>query len=198
MAFDFKSVFDQALPYDRFLATYANADEKKRWTDFAAQVHLSDEQKALLAGFRRKMPVICLAGVWCGDCVNACPIFQVIAQTTSTIDLRFVHRDRNFLPQAQDMGTRLANELSICGGPRVPVLVFLSEDFHECERFGERTLATYRRKVASRQGASCSTGLQIAPTDAIRADTAEWLMHFERIELMLQLSPRLMKLHGEA
>ena len=28
MAFDFKSIFDQALPYDRFLATYANADEK--------------------------------------------------------------------------------------------------------------------------------------------------------------------------
>ena len=197
MSFDFKSVFSQALPYERFLDTHATAEEKNRWADFAARVHLSNEQKALLAGFRRKMPVICLAGVWCGDCVNACPIFHVIAQATPTIDLRFVHRDRNFLPQATDLGTRLANELPICGGPRVPVLVFLSEDFCECERFGERTLATYRQKAASRQGASCSTGLYAPPTDIIAANTAEWLTHFERVQLMLQLSPRLMKLHGE-
>ena len=197
MSFDFKSVFSQALPYERFLDTHATAEEKNRWADFAARVHLSNEQKGLLAGFRRKMPVICLAGVWCGDCVNACPIFHVIAQATPTIDLRFVHRERNFLSQATDLGTRLANELSICGGPRVPVLVFLSEDFYECERFGERTLATYRQKAASRQGASCNTGLYAPSTDIIAANTAEWLTHFERVQLMLQLSPRLMKLHGE-
>ncbi len=198
MPFDFKSVFENALPYDRFLDTYASADDKKRWVDFAAKVQLSPEQKSLVAGFRRKMPVLCLAGVWCGDCVNACPIFHAIAKESSTIDLRFVHRERNFLPQATDAGTRLANELSICGGPRVPVLVFLSEDFYECERFGERTLATYRQKVASRQGASCSTGLFAPPTDIVKANVAEWLTHFERIELMLQISPRLMKLNGEA
>jgi hypothetical protein len=198
MSFDFKSVFDHALPYDRFLDTYANADDKKRWADVSATVQLSTDQKNLLAGFRRKMPVICLAGVWCGDCVSACSILHAIARESQMIDFRFIHRDRNFLPQATDLGTRLANELSICGGPRVPVVVFLSEDFCECERFGERTLATYRQKISARQGASCSTGLMAHPDNLVKANTAEWLTHFERIQLMLQLSPRLMKLNGEA
>jgi ferredoxin len=198
MAFDFKSAFANALPYKQFLDTYASAEDQKRWTDFAATVELSPDQKALLAGFRRRMPVLCLAGVWCGDCVNACPIFHAIASASPVIDLRFVHRERAFFPQAGDLGTRLANELSICGGPRVPVLVFLSEDFYECERFGERTLATYRQKAASRHGASCSTGLFAGPSDLVKANIAEWLTHFERIQLMLQISPRLMKLNGEA
>ncbi len=198
MPFDFKAVYQAALSYDQFLNTYADAEQRQRWTHFGATIHLTAEQKALLASFRRKMAVICLAGAWCGDCINACPIFQVFAAHSPAIDLRFVHRDRNFLPQATDMGTRLANELSICGGPRVPVLVFLSEDFYECERFGERTLATYRHKIASRQGASCSTGLSVGTNDILLANVAEWLTHFERVQWMLQISPRLMKLNGEA
>lgn len=92
----------------------------------------------------------------------------------------------------------LARELSICGAPRVPMLVFLSEDWHECERFGERTLATYRDRAAKLQGPSCSTGLFAPPADLLQANIAEWLTHFERVQLMLQTSPRLMKLHGEA
>ncbi len=143
------------------------------------------------------MYVLCLAGVWCGDCVNACPIFQRIAEATDKIDLRFVNRAQKFDSSAADAGTKLANELSICGGPRVPVLVFLSQDWFECERFGERTLATYRTKVAAMQGAACSTGLFGPPADLLRANVAEWLTHFERVQLMLQTSPRLTKLNDE-
>jgi len=32
----------------------------------------------------------------------------------------------------------VARELAICGGNRIPVVVFLSEDFFECGRYGER------------------------------------------------------------
>jgi hypothetical protein len=95
----------------------------------------------------------------------------------------------------------VAKELSICGAPRVPVLAFFSEDWCECERFGERTLATYRDKVgrllSSREGASCPTGLVQPADELLKANVAEWLGHFERVQWMLMTSPRLMRLHGE-
>ena len=197
MAFDFKTAFTDALPYTQLLHLCANSEQRQRWQNLYDSVVLTAEQKTLLQGFRRKMYVLCLTGVWCGDCVNACPIFQRIAEVTDTIDLRFVHREQKFDPSATDAGTKLANELSICGGPRVPVLVFLSQDWFECERFVERTLATYRMKVATMQGAACSTGLFGPPADMLQANIAEWLTHFERVQLMLQTSPRLMKLNGE-
>jgi thiol-disulfide isomerase/thioredoxin len=197
MSFDFKPFFDKAMPYGQLLEQCADTQQRQRWQNVYDSAGLSDQQKSLLAGFRRKMNVLCLTGVWCGDCVNACPIFQRIAEAADTVDLRFVHREQKFDPAATDAGTKLANELSICGGPRVPVFVFLSQDGFECERFGERTLATYRMKVASMQGAACSTGLFGPPTDLLQANIAEWLTHFERVQLMLQTSPRLMKLNGE-
>lgn len=113
-------------------------------------------------------------------------------------------RDKAVAAQAgyesmDDWDVAVAEELQICGAPRVPQLVFLSEDWYECERFGERSLARYRAIAAKKhQGPNCSTGLFAPPTDAVAADVAEWLSHFERIQLMLLTSPRLAKLHGEA
>ena len=197
MTFNFKSCFERALPYQQFLQAHGTAENQQRWQALYDKATLLPQQRALLAGFRRKMHVLCLAGVWCGDCVNACPIFQHFAAASPMIDLRFIHRTHKFDPAASDPDTLLANELAICGAPRVPVLLFLSEDWFECERFGERTLATYRHKATSLHGASCPTGLVAPPQDLLAANVAEWLTHFERVELMLLTSPRLMKLHGE-
>ncbi|MGN6366768.1 MAG: thioredoxin family protein [Phycisphaerae bacterium] len=284
MPFDFRTVFNRALPYNDFLARYATDDHRTRWQQVYDAVSLTDPQLKLLTWFRRKMNVLCMAGPWCGDCVNACPIFQKIAEACpDRIDLRFVNRAQNFDPNANaaprpgtaddpndirstqlgkvlvklgfltpervekavlaqdeqrakglnvrigDVMTGLgfitpeqrdqalaaqsgyenlsawdvavAKELSICGAPRVPVLVFLSQDWFECERFGERTLATYREKAKTHlsklEGASCPTGIDAPSTTALANNTAEWLEHFERIQWMLLTSPRLQKLNGE-
>jgi thiol-disulfide isomerase/thioredoxin len=194
---EFRLAFEHALPYGPFLEKFGTADHREKWRRLYEAVTLTVAQRALLAGFQRKMPVVCLAGPWCGDCVNACPIFQKIAEASPQIDLRFINRPQRFDPHATDLDTAVANELSICGAPRVPVLLFLSEDWYECERFGERTLATYRDKVAKMQGLSCPTGLSAPPQDILAANTAEWLTHFERVQFMLLTSPRLQKLHGE-
>jgi hypothetical protein len=194
---DFRPAFEQALPYGPFLEKFATPEMRERWARMYQAVTLTEPQRALLQGFRRRMHVICVAGPWCGDCVNACPIFQRIAEGSQQVDLRFMNRPQRFDPHATDLATVIANELSICGAPRVPVLLFLSEDWYECERFGERTLATYRDKVAKMHGSSCPTGLVAPPQDLLAANTAEWLTHFERVQLMLLTSPRLQKLHGE-
>ncbi|HEY3997990.1 MAG TPA: thioredoxin family protein [Candidatus Xenobia bacterium] len=196
MPFDFRPHFEHAVPYDELLRQHAKDHGRARWQAMYDQAHLTPEQRSLLAGFQRHMPVLCLTGVWCGDCVNACPVFQRIAEASPRIDLRFVHRAMHFDGTVTDPETELAAELSICGGYRVPVLVFLSEDGYECERFGERTLATYRDKAVKMQGASCPIGGAL-PTDLVAANVQEWVDHFERIQLMLLTSPRLMQRHAQ-
>ncbi|MDO8630818.1 MAG: thioredoxin family protein [Phycisphaerales bacterium] len=182
----YESFFHTGLVYGAFLEKYGTDDHRRRWADVHAKVRLSDDQRRLLGGFVREMHVLCLAGAWCGDCVGQCPIFDHFARATPKIDLRFVDRDA-------DAG--LAGELRVCGGSRVPVVVFLSEDFAECGRYGDRTLSRYRAMTAELSGAACSTG--IVDSAALHAVTTDWLGEFERVQLMLRTSPRLRQKHGD-
>ena len=79
----------------------------------------------------------------------------------------------------------------------MPVLVFLSEDWFEVARFGERPLSTYRRMAAEYLGPSCPTGLIPPPSEAQSALIADWLNEFERSQLILRLSPRLRARYGD-
>jgi len=183
---DYRSIFDSALTYDDFLAVCGSDDHRSRWADAWARFELTDAQKSLLAGFTREMNLLCLAGAWCGDCVNQCPILEHFARACPRINLRFVDRDE---------GAALAAELKICGGNRVPVVLFLAEDFAECGRYGDRTLSKYRQMAAELSGAACPTG--IAGTSPMEQVAQEWLNEIERIQLMLRVSPRLRERHGD-
>src|SRR4028119_1951216 len=90
---DWSTLFAEALPYQAFLDRYASAGHRTRWEAMHGRFRLPAEQEALLGGFARHMPVLCLAGAWCGDCVNQCPIFDHFARATPTIDLRLIDRD---------------------------------------------------------------------------------------------------------
>ncbi len=123
MSIDWTSVFAEGLSYKAFLDRYATPAHRARWDGlhdrFGSEAIFRGDQKALLGGFRRRMSVLCLAGAWCGDCVNQCPVFDHFAAASPVIDLRFLDRDAR--PDVRDA-------LAINGGHRVPVVVFLSED----------------------------------------------------------------------
>jgi Thioredoxin len=180
--------YNHGLPYADFLARYANDGQKERWRKIHAAVTLTAAQKSLLASFQREMPVLCLAGAWCGDCINQCPVLDHFARATPAIELRFLDRDAR--PEVRDA-------LAINGGHRVPVVLFLSEDGFEVARYGERTLSIYRRLAAEKLGPACPTGLVAPSDDANAAIAAEWLAEFERVHLILRLSPRLRARHGD-
>jgi thiol-disulfide isomerase/thioredoxin len=182
------NVFSEALPYNSFLDQYATPAQRTRWDAMNERFQLLPSQKEQLGGFVRPMPVICLAGAWCGDCINQCPAFVQFAKASPKIDLRFL--DRDIRPEVRD-------ELAINGGHRVPVLVFLSEDGFEVFRYGERTLSTYRRLAAEQLGPACPTGFVPPADDAVAATTTEWLQEFERAQIILRLSPRLRSKHGD-
>ena len=182
------TVFEQALPYAEFLDRYANPTQRARWDAMHARMSLTEAQATTLAGFVRRMPVLCVAGAWCGDCVNQCPAFDHFARASAAIDLRFL--DRDALPDIREA-------LAINGGFRVPVAVFLSEDGYEVARCGERTLSVYRKLAADQLGPACPSGVVPPPDDLVGQIVAEWLAEFERAQLILRLSPRLRQKHGD-
>jgi thiol-disulfide isomerase/thioredoxin len=186
---DWTAAFSSALSYDDFLARHANDGQKERWKAAHDRVRLSPDQEALLSAFTRRMPVLCLSGAWCGDCVEQCPILdRIAAASPHAIDLRFL--DRDTFPEIRDA-------LSICGGHRVPTVVWFNEDMQEVQRFGDRVLSKYRQVAADRLGSSCPTGLVLPDEPLLTKMTAEWVDLFERVHLLLRLSPRLRERHGD-
>jgi hypothetical protein len=182
------NVFGESLSYTAFLDRNATHTQRERWDAMHARFSVSPTQTDLLGSFIRQMPVICLAGAWCGDCINQCPVFDHFAQASSALNLRFL--DRDALPAVRDA-------LAINGGQRVPVVIFLSEDWNEVSRYGERTLSIYRKMAADQLGPACPTGLVPPADEALQTITAEWLAEFERAHLILRLSPRLRARHGD-
>ena len=180
--------FGKGLPYKGFLEKYANENQKQRWEAFFDKVQLTPSQRALLASFSRDMNVLCLAGAWCGDCINQCPTFEHFAAAAPGIRVRYLDRDEH---------AEVQRELQINAGNRVPVVVFFSEDGAEVARYGERTLSKYRQMMRDQGGAMCPTGIVI-PGDSLLAQvTQDWLDEFERAQWLLCLSPRLRQMHGD-
>jgi thiol-disulfide isomerase/thioredoxin len=180
--------YQQGLSLADFLARFANDGQKQRWKQVHEQVALTAAQRELLSSFRRQMPILCLAGAWCGDCINQCPIFEHFAAATPTIQVRYLDRDEH---------ADVQRELQINAGNRVPVLVFFSEDGFEVARYGERTLSKYRQMMRDQTGPSCPTGINPPGDNLLAQVTQDWLNEFERVQWLLRLSPRLRQKHGD-
>lgn len=175
--------YQLGLTYTEFLQRYGSDAHKDRWKQLHAQIALTDAQKTLLKSFTRTMPALCLAGTWCGDCVNQCPIFEHFAAAAPVIQMRYLDRDEH---------ADVQQALQICGGNRVPVVVFFSEDGLEVARYGERTLSKYRAMMQE-----VGAGITIGKDPLLAQVTQDWLNEFERVQWILRLSPRLRKLHND-
>lgn len=181
--------WEMAEGYETYLA-HSDAEKAERWREKAKEIpSLSDEQIARLRGYNRKLHVLVYTGVWCGDCVRQGPMLErIVDAADDAVELRCIDRD------ASD---ELKNELRILGAMRVPVVVFLTEDFMEVGRFGDRLLTVYRRKAENEVGAACAVPYAKDAEDALAAEQAEWVDIFERMLLMTRLSPPLRERHGD-
>ncbi|HET6142410.1 MAG TPA: thioredoxin family protein [Candidatus Acidoferrales bacterium] len=174
--------FAAALPYDRYLQT-GTEEQRRRWTQVYDAAHLTEAQKELVAGFVREMKILIFSGIWCGDCVQQCPlIYRIVDANPAKIDLRFIERQKE---------NELPPEWRINAGSRVPVVVFLSEDNEWCATAGDRTINRYRAIARAKLGPLCPTGIVAPDKDEIDATLFDWLNEVERVQLMLRLTPRL-------
>ena len=184
----YRAKFEPALSYQAYVAT-GKLEQQINWNNAHARVHLSDPQRALIAGFTRRMPVLVISGTWCGDCVQQCPMLDHIARANlKAIDLRFLDRDVN-----KDLSERVM----ICGGLRVPTVIFLNEDFEFASILGDRTLSRYRAIAMKTLGAACALPGAEVPVDEAAATVADWIGEFERVSLMLRLSNKLRQRHED-
>lgn len=179
--------FAAGLNWPDYLATGKPA-QRDAWNAVYNQVSLSDSQRKLLADFKRDMKVICLSGIWCGDCVQQGPLLQRIDEAAERITLVWLDRDEH-----KDLAARV----QINQGLRVPTVIFLSEDDEFCGLYGDRTLTRYRAMADSQLGPACPIPGAPIPIDELLATMQDWLDEFERIQLLLRLSPRLRQKHND-
>jgi len=182
-----KGYWERASEYEAYLQD-SDPEKVPRWRDSEGRIpELTAEQLERLQGYDRELNVLFYSGVWCGDCSRQGPMLKKIADACGDkVSVRFIERDAS---------EELQNELRILGALRVPMVVFLSEDFWEVGRFGERTLSVYRSKAAREIGRGADAGI-LAP-NARGRELAEWVDIFERVLIMLRLSPPLRRRHGD-
>ncbi|MCE9620311.1 MAG: thioredoxin family protein [Planctomycetes bacterium] len=181
-----KSAFEQSLPYDRYLES--DPGRAAAWRRAEKGVHLTELQKTLIKSFTRQMPVLVVSGVWCGDCAQQGPMIQAIAQASPMIELRWIDRDTR---------PDLVEHTRICDGARVPVAIWMAEDFEFVHMLGDRTLSRYRSIARSQLGPSCPMPGAALPADEAAETLQEWVNEFERVQLLLRLSARLRQKHGD-
>ena len=181
-----QSAFEQSLPYDRYLET--DPGRAGAWRSVEKSVRLTSEQETLLKSFVRHMPVLVVSGVWCGDCAQQGPMLHAIAKACPHIDLRWIDRDAR---------PDFTEHTKVCGGARVPVVVWMAEDFEFVSMLGDRTLSRYRSIARKQLGFSCPVPGVALPADEGAETQQEWLNEFERVQLLLRLSGRLRQKHGD-
>jgi thiol-disulfide isomerase/thioredoxin len=178
--------FGRALPWEPYLAT--DARKAAPWRAVYERIHLDPQQRTLIEGFTRQVNLLCVSGIWCGDCVQQGPLFQRIAEGNPRLDLRFVDRDEH---------PDLADRVMINAGRRVPTVIFMAEDFEPVAILGDRTLSRYRAVAARQLGPACPLPGAAVPAEELHATLQEWLDEVERVHLLLRLSARLRQKHGD-
>ncbi len=178
--------FDAGLSWEAYLAT--DPERAPKWQAIYEQVNLSPPQRSLVEGFSRQIRMLCVSGIWCGDCVQQGPLIQRIAECNPTIDLKWLDRDEH---------AELAEQIKINGGLRVPVVIFMAEDWEPVSIYGDRTLTRYRAIADKNLGAACPLPGAPVPDDELHETLQDWLDEVERVHLLLRLSSRLRQKHGD-
>lgn len=183
-----RTVFQQGLTYAQYVAT-GTPEQQVAWTTFHGKVKLTESQHQTLGSFSRQIRMLVLSGTWCGDCVHQVPMLDHLQRANPKwIELRLVDRD-----QQQE----LSEAVRICGGRRVPTVLFLNEDFEFVGLYGDQVLARFRAKAAKSLGASCPLPGADVPADEIAATLEDWARELERAHLLVRLSAKLRERHGD-
>ena len=182
----FREYFERALSYPDYLLT-GKRHERERWESYAAGISLTAEQLRQAQAFKRKIPVLVLSGIWCGDCARQGPMLRALELASPLLIFRFIDNKAN---------ASLQEELRVNGAEKVPVVVSFSEDFFEVGRFGDRHLSVYRRKLNAELGAACDPGIETREAE-LSVELGEWVTYFERLQALLRLSPLLRKRYAD-
>ena len=117
------------------------------------------------------------------------PCSALQRRTPGKILLRYLLRS--------DEHADLIVKAQINAGFRVPVTWFMADGFEVVAYFGDRTLSRYRSIARKALPAPEVSALSGPPSDPVGEVLREVLEEFERVQLLLRLSPRLRAKHGD-
>ena len=123
---DLVSLWDQALPFDDFVA----ASEKQRglWEGLhPIAVVPGWAIAAVPPGTQRKLLVI--AEDWCGDASSTIPVVARLADAVPGLELRLIRRDEH---------PELMNHYLTNGTRSIPIVIALDQQFREIGHWGPR------------------------------------------------------------
>jgi thiol-disulfide isomerase/thioredoxin len=189
----YRDHFARAKPYSSYVST-GTADQQAKWRAFHALVRVTESQRSLIASFTRRVNVLVISGVWCGDCVQQCPMLDHLASIKPArgdgpgVDLRFVDRDEH---------KDLSDAVMICGGNRVPTVIFLNEDMEFIGLSTDKSISRLRALAARQLGPSCPVPGAPVPADEIAATLQDWCTDLEKAHLLARLSAKLRQKHGD-
>lgn len=184
-----RSTFAAALDYSNYVAT-GTLDQRANWDAAHKRVSLTAAQQSLIASFTRQINILVSSGVWCGDCVQQCPILDHFARANAAglVRVRFVDRDKH---------AELSEQIKVCGGRRVPIAIFMNEDFDFVSLLGDKTLNRLRAQASKTLGAACALPGALVPGGELADTVQDWLNELERVHLLLRLSAKLRERHGD-
>lgn len=183
-----RAKFDSGATYRDYVNTGTPAQQAD-WSARHDAVRLLPGQRAILEGFTRRLNILVLSGLWCGDCAQQCPMLDHLARVNPTwISLRLLDRDLNL---------DLAEPLRVCGGLRVPTVIFLNEDFEFVHMLADRTLSRYRAIAARSTGIACVLPAAAQPAAELDETLQDWVNEVERAYWVVRLSPKLRERHQD-
>lgn len=123
---DFPSLWELALPYQRFVAE--SVQHRGLWEGIYRLMRVPDWTfHAVPPGTKRRLLV--LAEDWCGDASSTVPILARFADAVPGMALRLLRRDEH--PEVMDR--YLTN-----GSRSIPIVIVLDEGFRELGHWGPR------------------------------------------------------------
>ncbi|MCA9299562.1 MAG: thioredoxin family protein, partial [Phycisphaerales bacterium] len=182
-----ESTFKAGLAYDDYVRT-GKPEHQQAWADIHARGALTDDQRTTIGAFMRRMRILVSRGTWCGDCIQQLPFLDHIERASDMIEVRYVDRDEHI---------EYANRVQLCGGLRVPVVVFMNEDWDFMALFGDRCLSRYRAMAQKYLGPACPVPGAPVPDDEIASQRADWVNECERVHLMLRMSTKLRERYSD-
>jgi hypothetical protein len=124
---DFRSLWEQALPFDQFVAATAE-EHRGLWQGVRRLARVPEwAETTLPEGEERRLLV--LAEDWCGDASNTVPVLARWAEAVDGLSLRILRRDEH--PEVMDR--YLTN-----GSRSIPIVIALDEEFNELGHWGPR------------------------------------------------------------
>lgn len=123
-----KERFTQGMTFQQYLDQMTT--NKDKFLEAMGAVHVTPQDRAVVASRREKLNVLVLTEDWCGDALTNFPVLARVVEGAPNVEMRVFLRDQNpdFMDQYLNRGIYRS----------IPVFVFFDGRMKELARFVER------------------------------------------------------------